>query len=549
MTGIYTTPPYFTNRVSELTTLALVADDLLVGRPRHVALFGLRRIGKTLVCQEQMRRLHASGKVIPVYLDLQDLASSPELFTQRYVGLSCFWAVDHGEGPADPYLSATDLMQTNAGSLSVVTRTAAALINEMGKQKVDYTTLLNIAFDFPERLAEALGRPLMYFLDEFPELLTLGSFPGVGDPLKHFRAALQRQTRVAYVITGSAVSATEHIVQDHQSPLFLQFRALELHPFTPEDTQALTEKLVGRLSPAAQAAIHTYTFGHPFYVTALAERVRELAAGATEAVSPELVSQAFVLEALENRGQIYGYCRYLYDISLQKARGYGVLKALLQILAIEDGLALSEVASRVRRQASAARDYLRRLMEVDLLVERQGRYFYADPVFRYWVAQTTKGVAIDGFPRQEELKALVADLAERFARASTQLGRAKESEVRELLRKLAGRTVPGAYLGQTDPIPVPAFTRIEPYRSPDGQTEIDALAENGERWAVEVKWRQKRVGRSELEQLLIAAADLQARPWCVSQAGFTPDALTFAAENDILISNAEDLAALAKLTR
>jgi hypothetical protein len=188
-------------------------------------------------------------------------------------------------------------------------------------------------------------------------------------------------------------------------------------------------------------------------------------------------------------------------------------------------------------------------MEVDLLVERQGRYFYADPVFRYWVAQTTKGVAIDGFPRQEELKALVADLAERFARASTQLGRAKESEVRELLRKLAGRTVPGAYLGQADPIPVPAFTRIEPYRSPDGQTEIDVLAENGERWAVEVKWRQKRVGRSELEQLLAAATSLQARAWCVSQAGFTPDALTFAAASSILISNAEDLAALAKLVK
>jgi len=118
-----------------------------------------------------------------------------------------------------------------------------------------------------------------------------------------------------------------------------------------------------------------------------------------------------------------------------------------------------------------------------------------------------------------------------------------------LLRKLAGRTAPGAYLGQTDPIPMPAFTRIEPYRSPNGQTEIDALAENGERWAVEVKWRQKRVGRSELEQLLTAAAELQARPWCVSQAGFTPDALTFAAEKGVLISNADSLAALTKLIR
>ena len=298
----------------------------------------------------------------------------------------------------------------------------------MAKQKTDYSTLLTIALEFPERLAEALGRPCMVFLDEFPELLTLGNFPGVGNPLKHFRSALQRQTQVAYVITGSAVSATEHIVRDHESPLFLQFRALELHPFTPEDTQTLTEKLAGRLSPAAQAAIYTYTFGHPFYVTALADRVRDLAAGGTETVTADLVSQAFVLETLESRGQIYGYCRYLYDISLQKARGYGVLKALLQILATEDGLTLSEIASRLRRQASAARDYLRRLMEVDLLVDREGRYYYADPVFRYWVAQTTTGAAIEGFPRQEELSNLVAGLAERFARASTQLGAPKRAK-------------------------------------------------------------------------------------------------------------------------
>jgi hypothetical protein len=185
-------------------------------------------------------------------------------------------------------------------------------------------------------------------------------------------------------------------------------------------------------------------------------------------------------------------------------------------------------------------------MEVDLLLEREGRYFYADPVLRYWVAQTTQGAAIEGFPQQEALKVLVAGLAERFARVSTQLGRAKESEVRELLRRLAGQSVPGACLGQPTVVHVPAFTRIEPYRSPDGQVEIDALAENGERWAVEVKWRQKRVGRSVLDQLLAAATGLQARAWCISQAGFTPDALAFAAEKGILISNAEDLAALAR---
>ena len=63
---------------------------------------------------------------------------------------------------------------------------------------------------------------------------------------------------------------------------------------------------------------------------------------------------------------------------------------------------------------------------------------------------------------------------------------------------------------------------------------------------MEVKWRQKRVGRSELEKLLVAATSLGARAWCVSQAGFTADALAFAAEKAILTSTAEDLAALAR---
>ena len=76
-------------------------------------------------------------------------------------------------------------------------------------------------------------------------------------------------------------------------------------------------------------------------------------------------------------------------------------KALLQILASQDGLTLSEVAGRLWRQTSASRDYLRRLMEVHLLIEREGRYFYADPVFRYGVAQTTQGLAVEGFLRRK----------------------------------------------------------------------------------------------------------------------------------------------------
>ncbi|GFP33098.1 hypothetical protein HKBW3S42_01416, partial [Candidatus Hakubella thermalkaliphila] len=70
----------FTNRARELAFLDGVAEDLRRGQPRHVALFGLRRIGKTLLCQEQVIRLLVRGDIIPVYLDMEELCTAPEPF-------------------------------------------------------------------------------------------------------------------------------------------------------------------------------------------------------------------------------------------------------------------------------------------------------------------------------------------------------------------------------------------------------------------------------------------------------------------------------------
>jgi hypothetical protein len=304
--------------------------------------------------------------------------------------------------------------------------------------------------------------------------------------------------------------------------------------------------LLSGLSPTVQSAIYTYTFGHPFYVTALTNRLREFASQIPE-IEVEQVEQAFLLETLSRQGQIYGYCRYLYDISLQKARGYGLLKALLQILAEEEGLSLSEIARRLRRQASATREYLRWLIEVDLIIEEEKRYYYRDPVLRFWVAYTGQGVEVDTFPRHEGLEGLISDLSERFQRTSSQLGRAKESEVRELLRVLAGEKVPGDLFGQDKPVQIPEFEEVTSYQSSDGQVELDVLAKGDEPWVVEVKWRLRRVGEKELRTLIERSQMFDARCWYISQAGFTPEAQAFAAAEGILLSQADDLKELQKL--
>ena len=538
----------FTNRVRELGFLQRVADDLASGRPRYVALWGLRRVGKTLLIREQMARLLEQGQVQPVYMDFEDICTSPGMFVQRYTGLVAFWSLTAGQGEVDAYLTVERLLETAATRSAAVAQTAASLLRELSQAKPDQALLLKMAFDFPERLAQEQGRNLILFLDEFTEIATLSHYPQVRDPLKHFRASLAGQGHVAYVVAGSAMTAMMKLFQTPQAPLFLQFETMGLGPFDRQDTRTLIQRLEGDFGPDVSAEIYRYSQGYPFYVTALTQRLRRLAEDG-EIADAALAGHAFLLETLWRGGQIYNYCRYVYDLSLQRARGYGMLKAILQVLAQEQNLTLSQIARVLRKAPSAVREYLRWLIEVDLIVEQDKRYCYRDAVLRFWVAYTSKGLELDAFPRREDLVGLVQSLEERFQRVSTELGRAKESEVRELLRRFAGQRVPGALFGCSDEMVLPTFAAVTPYCSADGQIEVDALAEactepgrsGDERWAVEVKWRGKAAGEKELAALVRKAQALDARPWFISRSGFTPAARAYATANSVLISTRADL--------
>ena len=89
--------------------------------------------------------------------------------------------------------------------------------------------------------------------------------------------------------------------------------------------------------------------------------------------------------------------------------------------------------------------------------------------------------------------------------------------------------------------------------SKDGQIELDAVGEGEDRWVVEVKWRNtrcaqsERAGKKELEKLLHHAQERTARGWFVSRMGFSADAIRFAAENQLFITDKQDLEKLRRL--
>ena len=82
----------------------------------------------------------------------------------------------------------------------------------------------------------------MVILDEFPEILALDNYPQIHDVLALFRAVLQAQSRVGYVVAGSMIGLMERIFLDAGSPLFVHFQLETVGPFGREDCDALARK-------------------------------------------------------------------------------------------------------------------------------------------------------------------------------------------------------------------------------------------------------------------------------------------------------------------
>ena len=155
----------------------------------------------------------------------------------------------------------------------------------------------------------------------------------------------------------------------------------------------------------------------------------------------------------------------------------------------------------------------------------------------------------------------MADVSERFQRVSTELGLAKESQVREIMAAFDGTEVPGEFFGQSGRLRLPTFQQVAPFQTSDGQIELDTVADactepgrsSEALWVVEIKWQNRPASRADMERFRAKVRAAQAHfprspdiLWFIAKAGFKDSALRFAREKGILLSTQHDLQKLAE---
>jgi hypothetical protein len=231
------------------------------------------------------------------------------------------------------------------------------------------------------------GGPATFLLDEFLELRTFESFPNLRTVLRDLIAVLGASGN-RFVLTTRYAARAHRLLRDapaafeivHVAPLSAaEIRATLPGAHADERGMRGNEEEHDRERDELARIVQTLADGRPSYARAIAETAVSLASRG----GPDPVGALAAL--LAPGGQLAESCRFCYELRLHRARGYGALKAILEVLAEEEPLTLTEIAQRLRRTPGSTKDYLSWLEDVDLIVSRTKRYSFSDPMMRLWV--------------------------------------------------------------------------------------------------------------------------------------------------------------------
>jgi hypothetical protein len=223
------------------------------------------------------------------------------------------------------------------------------------------------------------GGTCTFLLDEVLELRTFESFPGLRHVLRDLIESLSTSPN-RFVLTTRYVARAHRLLRD-ASP---RFEVMHLPPLSTSD---VTDLLAPAFNGYEQTptddrdylsrAVRALTDGRAAYVREIGESMRQMGRGADPITA--------LTALLSVGGALDRWCRFSYELRLHRARGYGALKAILDILADEEPLTLTQISLHLHRTPGSTKDYLSWLEDVDLVGSHQKRYSFTDPLLRLWV--------------------------------------------------------------------------------------------------------------------------------------------------------------------
>lgn len=335
---------------------------------QSVMLAGPRRIGKSSVAGEVLRRLQAE-KVHTASVDLFYVTGTEELAAKI---LAAVLANRTGvQVPAIKVYGSLKSLLAGSEFRAKIHDLELGLL--LGGDKPNPADLLEISLKAAERLAKHDKRRMVILWDEFQEIERLG--PEVS--LQRLRALFQTQEQVSHLFLGSQPSLLRTIFADRHQAFYRFATLLELPPIPAAAWEEFLKRRLGehglKASRPGLELLLEQTGGHPYGVMAVAyEAYLQAKLASLGEITADIVHYAYerTLEHLDS----------VYSGQWEETRRFRHSDAILAAL-IEGRppYSLPLTGGKVTRA-------LKQLIELSLIKKggRRGEYSLVEPMFGDW---------------------------------------------------------------------------------------------------------------------------------------------------------------------
>ena len=379
----------FADREAEIKKLLAAAEALKKGATRYLAILGPRKMGKTSLLRELVRRAE-SRELACMFADCWDKKPTPAVFFREYVAQAVDGFVRAARprgvtrslkaGLASPAETTLCLAELRGLGLRSIDR-ASELLLRIGSEELS-DAVFEAAANVPEDLAQEAGIHMFTIIDEFQELAVVNGCKVVkenlGDIFAFFRARWQSHQRVNYILSGSRTTAMREILTRERAPLFQHFEIMELAAF--DEAHALDllhtrSEDEGQSIPAEIASRVVKTVGTcPFYLQIVGAELCAL-----DTIDEDGFKTVLQRLLFEESGRLYLYFRDL--VGRVVGRSASIERTLLA-MAQQPGR-LSDLARRLGTAPGTLKSWINRCS--DLVAVDEGVYRIGDPCLALWL--------------------------------------------------------------------------------------------------------------------------------------------------------------------
>lgn len=260
------------------------------------------------------------------------------------------------------------------------------------------------------------GAPAPVFLiDEALDIRTFENFPGLRHVQGDFMARLTASP-ARFVLASRFTARAHRLLRDAPA----RFEVIHIPALVAAEVQAMAALFDGSRRDLANHAstIAALTGSRVAYTHLLMDTL------ASQGPSTDPTAALAALCAPE--GRLTARCRESYDHRLNRARGFGALKAILGILAENEPQNLTEIAQRLHRTPGSTKDYLSWLEDVDLIGMHGKKYSYEDPLLRLYVRLHARPIPASDADVVREVRAYAQSRLPQSAQAAVPVAAAVE---------------------------------------------------------------------------------------------------------------------------